>query len=966
MRETSITPRGRDWERRQSGWLIPSALGLSGPALMFAGAKAKVNRWIAEGLGLTAVEFGVPLLFGLSKVTLMIALGGWLAAFIQSLAVRREYLIRLDAVTNMIDNNLRQQIAHDYGSDPSQLGDRVSGYIPPQNGSFVQTHDQDFGIKRNATPLMRGAPVHNNPKGYYNGERYSDEKNRRSRSVPPYTPPPAEQPAPEKKKDVAPVDKFRAEPEIYEHTRLMQLDDFFINRSKRAGANVYFYRISGYNFEIGRFIASFCEAAGARGMVIDRELPPPNNEALLHYENIIGRSFSTSEDFFVRSMVNWLPKLEPVRRRRLARSMFNTMNIMAGMGISDNQLRNSFIKFMCWIFYDFKKPVTHLGEEDLPKIICEGTPDLDELMMLNIISDAGCDVVLLLYDGEEGYLAADPASEISDTLVIAGMRPFPEGYSLKSLRDGRADELRRYREGRAFIYSACTNQWSTGSALDGIAVPPSQRGGDPRRFYNLFARVHGVSDRGTYLQELYDLYSGLKREGRGIVTVSGSIPEPTNTEKMPLQGGTFESADQLISEMAAKIQYGLHPGLQWLMASSFSEIMKKRAESGCGLRELRDDAVHLVCWLRRYMTELFPAWQMPQVGAFIYMGGCENMQEALFLQLIACLPADVLILAPGFDMRFCLTDARLVTEEHTDFLETDRFPTDPSMTRVGTAAYHAERELDSLLYEDSGLYRDRQYKDANSITLKTMYEEIGIFWKEDLKYRPNFSIDGGTVNMPVVFSKISGVKDGDAEEYWESIFYMMTPDTVLVSRAPYVSGDSRDMEYACRRFLDRGILRRDIIISDPAFRFGYLRGETQKYMLDKLQQLLDSRVIRGMFAGNGVEFRVVAAVLGMDEYIVRMIQNFDFTKHNPKLIYIQPGESQASFEDAVTAAYLNLIGFDVAFFVPTGYQSVERFYATPMMEEHQAGEYMYDLSVPDLKNFAPRTGFEKRFRKKKK
>ena len=61
MRETSITPRGKDWERRQSGWLIPSALGLSGPALMFAGAKAKMNRWIAEGLGISAVQFGIQI-----------------------------------------------------------------------------------------------------------------------------------------------------------------------------------------------------------------------------------------------------------------------------------------------------------------------------------------------------------------------------------------------------------------------------------------------------------------------------------------------------------------------------------------------------------------------------------------------------------------------------------------------------------------------------------------------------------------------------------------------------------------------------------------------------------------------------------------------------------------------------------------------------------------------------------------
>ena len=47
-------------------------------------------------------------------------------------------------------------------------------------------------------------------------------------------------------------------------------------------------------------------------------------------------------------------------------------------------------------------------------------------------------------------------------------------------------------------------------------------------------------------------------------------------------------------------------------------------------------------------------------------------------------------------------------------------------------------------------------------------------------------------------------------------------------------------------------------------------------------------------------------------------------------------------------AYLNLIGFDVVFFVPTGYQSVEGHYNGQIMEEHQIGEYMYDLQVPDF------------------
>ena len=46
--------------------------------------------------------------------------------------------------------------------------------------------------------------------------------------------------------------------------------------------------------------------------------------------------------------------------------------------------------------------------------------------------------------------------------------------------------------------------------------------------------------------------------------------------------------------------------------------------------------------------------------------------------------------------------------------------------------------------------------------------------------------------------------------------------------------------------------------------------------------------------------------------------------------------------------FLNLIGFDVVFFAPTGYQTVERYFNGKSIEEHQIGEYMYDLRVPNM------------------
>ena len=85
---------------------------------------------------------------------------------------------------------------------------------------------------------------------------------------------------------------------------------------------------------------------------------------------------------------------------------------------------------------------------------------------------------------------------------------------------------------------------------------------------------------------------------------------------------------------------------------------------------------------------------------------------------------------------------------------------------------------------------------------------------------------------------------------------------------------------------------------------------------------------------------------------MRTVQKFDFTKKNPKLIYINTGETILSLQDSILIAFLNLTGFDILFFVPTGYQSVEKYFAGNLMEEHQIGEYIYDMQVPDLNSIS--------------
>ena len=176
----------------------------------------------------------------------------------------------------------------------------------------------------------------------------------------------------------------------------------------------------------------------------------------------------------------------------------------------------------------------------------------------------------------------------------------------------------------------------------------------------------------------------------------------------------------------------------------------------------------------------------------------------------------------------------------------------------------------------------------------------------------------------------------------------MTEETYVISKAPFIeSTDANSIKAHATEFYKNNRLQREKIKSHPVYRYGVLREEMQDYILDKLGLLIAQKTIRGT-GENGTEYTIISTVLNINKDIIRMIQKFDFTKKNPKLIYINTTETVISLEDSILTAFLSLLGFDVVFFVPTGYQSVEKYFNTKVMEEHQIGEYLYDLQVPNF------------------
>lgn len=738
---------------------------------------------------------------------------------------------------------------------------------------------------------------------------------------------------------------------MFQLGRIEKLHDYFSACSRRREQAVFFYRVAGYSGEVAAFLTQYDQAARTNGVVIEGRIPNPDPKQLDYLAEMMGSDFQLDAGFLTQKLTRWLPRLTGAQREAVVTAMTATLQDLQAHGKNENMLRNAYIKYMCWLYYKFERILGRLGGDELPKILYDGTVSSYELQLLVILARAGADIVLLERAGDAGYLRCDPTSQYAQLYQASGLTPFPADFSLRQLREqGRQQAERQKLYGAPAGIAPCTNAWMKTPDGKEILTAVRARGDDPKLFYNAFVVQYGVEDKLLFPSDMVAFYQQLKREGRKVCLENGRLPPPTPEEIAAVRRRNHQTAEQLAADLAANLQYPNNQQLQTLMRQAFLDVVLEEDKAvGGNLNRLLNKAVYLVAWMKRYQKDLFQNWQAPEVGVFILFGACSGDNEALFLRLLAKLPVDVLVLLPDLNAPCVLKDPALLDLHKEHSLPMTDFPVEPSQMRVRTAAYQAEREMDSILYQNTGLYRAKQHQKAEIVTLQTMYEEIGLLWDQELKYRPGFAAEGDTVTVPVLLEKICGIKDGPILPYWLDIKKLVTPETTLVTKLPWQTGlEANPMKPYATQFLRQGRLQREKIKQHKDYPYGILRPEIQDYLLDKLQVLLDEKLIAGTYQ-NGTEYTIVSTILGLPKDLLRRIQNFDFTKKNPKLIIISTTEETLSLEDSILVAFLNLVGFDILFFVPTGYQSIEKYFQKPFANEHQLGPYRYDLQVPDFR-----------------
>ena len=728
------------------------------------------------------------------------------------------------------------------------------------------------------------------------------------------------------------------------HQKIKGLEDFFKRQNERKPKGVYFYRINSYDETILEFIRKYYDLAKREGAIIDKNIENPTADNIAYFNEIIGDKYVHGPGFMAEALKKWLPRIKDYQRASIADGIYDTLEVLRRQGKNIDILKNNFIRIMCWLYYNFYNIMERLGNDDVPKIIFWGNVNFSELSTLKILSNAGADIILVQPGGDSKYMTIDPKSEYSIDLGM-GSESFPAGFDLQwLLKQHEEDKSKRLLYSNKANAKANTNTWLSGDLFEDLKN--TRRGENTSFFYNMFARINGCDNRNTYVNNLYLLYQDLKKANRSIKVINNKITNPSVDEISKIKRGNYANENQLIMDLKKNINLKSNTFIDVARDAFVDTMIETGKLMNMDLNKMMNKGIYILCWFQRYIPDLLGNTDIHSpVPILIYFGNVETDTESLFLNMVAKLPIDVIIFNPE-KKGDKLTGERLYEVHFEETLKVNEYPTDGNNLSMGTMAYNAERDLDTMMYSDTGMYRDMQFSKANIIKLSTTYEEINIYWKQEARFRPNFSTVDDIVNIPVMFAKISGVVNSDTNTYFQNIKDLLT-DTTLIYKNENIYDRNCTVAAGVPSFFKNGRLDREGIKHSQIYKYDYLRAETQDYILDKLSELLRRKTIAGT-GQNGTEYKIITIVLDLPKEILRFIQSFDFTKCPPKLIIVNTTETVISLEDSIIVAFLNLIGFDIVFFIPTGYDNVNKYFNNQIMEEHIIGNYLYDIAIPDF------------------
>ena len=378
--------------------------------------------------------------------------------------------------------------------------------------------------------------------------------------------------------------------------------------------------------------------------------------------------------------------------------------------------------------------------------------------------------------------------------------------------------------------------------------------------------------------------------------------------------------------------------------AEFIEPIKARTDD-----ELFAYGVRLITWLNRCTgSSQFADSISKEIPTVMYYGNA-GVNEVTLMHFLHRIGFDVLYVCAEKRSLSVLNsenrDGNMQIFEFPD--ETEHFPFPERLTKAtfSTVAYSAEQDLNEFMYSNTSIFRDFQFSEMQALTLRTTYEEMNILWHQAAKFRTGFDVkDNKRAVVPNIFVKISGVRDGDMDNYWDEVRYKLSPMTRVIMKAPSYNKYSQSVLKAYAQFYNGTRIDIEKLKNSQYNSCSFLSDSIQYMIFEKMQEAVDSGWL--MLENDELVPLVIYVGLNLDKEILKILQKFDFTKDIPKIVVIDAIEDTFSKIECIQLILFNLMGFDIAVYTPTGYKNLETYISPSAFEVYNMNEFKYNVRVP--------------------
>ncbi len=449
---------------------------------------------------------------------------------------------------------------------------------------------------------------------------------------------------------------------------------------------------------------------------------------------------------------------------------------------------------------------------------------------------------------------------------------------------------------------------------------------------------------------LFKLRNDLIASPKFLIFIPGEMSMPSEDEISYFDAVSRGVADETIKDFISLIRVNGD-------AERTEEAKKVFAEFIEPIKARTDDelfayGVRLITWLNRCTgSSQFADSISKEIPTVMYYGKASINEITLmhFLNRI------------GFDVMYiCVekTSLPLLASENIDGKmqifefpgETEHFPFPDRIIKAtySTAAYSAEQDLNEFMYSNTSVFRDFQFSEMQALTLRTTYEEMNILWHQASKYRTGFDVkENKRAIIPNIFVKISGVRDGDLEDYWDEVRYKLSPMTRVIIKAPSYNKYSQSVLRAYSQFYSGTRIDIEKLKNSQYNSCSFLSDSLQYMIFEKMQEAVDSGWLK--LEADELVPLVIYVGLNLDKEILKILQKFDFTKDIPKIVVIDAIEDTFSKIECIQLIMFNLMGFDIAVYTPTGYKNLETYISDNAFEVYSMNEFKYNVRVPRFK-----------------